>query len=92
MYIHVYIYIYMYIYIYIYIYMYIYYIYVSITPIALHNLQIFTQISSLFLVLTSCGGTSNDTVRRSAFTNVSMQGMMKNRPRKRETGSVIYIW
>ena len=32
-------------------------------------------------ILTSWGGTSNDIVLRSTFTNVSIHGMMKNKPK-----------
>ena len=39
--------------------------------------------TSLCGLLTSCGGTSNDTVLRSTCMYVSIQGSMKNRPVKR---------
>jgi len=36
----------------------------------------------VIIALTSCGGTPNDTVRRSTRTNWSVHGMTKNKPAK----------
>ena len=45
-------------------------IYIGLSLLLMFNMQIYT----------SCGGTSNETVRRSTFRYVSMQGIMKKIP------------